>query len=242
MSIFSVCLPFFVENNNRALKDVAIIVAAGSGSRMGAALPKQFLQLNGKPILQQTLEQFHRYNSGLRLIVVLHRDYVAFWKDLVRTLNITVPHEVVEGGEERFHSVKNGLDLLLEENGIVGIHDAVRPLVSQRTLEVCYSTARAKGNAVPSVPVYDSLRKLEGATSQLVDRNAYRLVQTPQCFEISSIKAAFNQHFHPSFTDDASVFEAFGEKVILVEGNRENIKITTPEDLRMAEALLDPHQ
>jgi 2-C-methyl-D-erythritol 4-phosphate cytidylyltransferase len=242
MPNFSRCFPFFVENNQIALKDVAIIVAAGSGSRMGAALPKQFLQLNGKTILQHTLEQFHRFNPEMRLIVVLHRDYVAFWKDLARTLNVTVPHEVVEGGEERFHSVKNGLDLLEEENGVVGIHDAVRPLVSLRTLEACYQTARSKGNAVPSVPVYDSLRMLDGAISKLVDRNAYRLVQTPQCFEISAIKRAFNQHYHPSFTDDASVFEAFGEKVILVEGNRENIKITTPEDLRMAEAWMDPSQ
>lgn len=220
------------------MKDYAIIVAAGSGSRMKAALPKQFLELNGKPILLHTLEKFHQFDPLLELIVVLNVEYVQFWKDLARTLGVTIPHRVIEGGNERFHSVKNALDTIPEGNGIVGIHDAVRPLVSFKTLEICYNMARSKGNAVPVIHVNDSLRMMQNGVSKVTDRNQYRLVQTPQCFEIAMLRKAFEQPFDPSFTDDASVLEAMGERVSLVEGNRENIKITTTEDLRMAEALI----
>lgn len=220
------------------MKDYVIIVAAGSGSRMKAALPKQFLELNGKPILQHTIERFHDYNPSIGIIVVLNSEYVQFWKDLNRTMHFDIPHDVVEGGSERFFSVKNAIDFIREENGIVGIHDAVRPLVATKTIEVCYHTARQKGNAVPVVHINDSLRELKDGASAIVDRSQFRIVQTPQCFELSFLRKAFEQPFHISFTDDASVAETFGEKIHLVEGNRENIKITTAEDLRMAEALL----
>lgn len=226
-------LPYFYQ-----MKDYVIIVAAGSGSRMKAALPKQFLELNGKTILQHTIEKFHQYDPLLGIIVVLNAEYVQFWKDLIRTISFVVPHDIVHGGAERFYSVKNAVDFIREENGIVGIHDAVRPLVSMRTIDACYNTARNKSNAVPVIRISDSIRMLNESGSAIADRNQYRIVQTPQCFEISLLRKAFDQQFEPSFTDDASVVESFGEKINLVEGNRENLKITTMEDLRMAEVLL----
>lgn len=220
------------------MKDYVIIVAAGSGSRMRSAIPKQFLELSGKPILQHTMEKFHRYNPEMEIILVLNEEYIVFWQDLLRTLQITVPHQIVAGGEQRFHSVKNALNSITGETGIVGIHDAVRPLVSLKTIETCYSAARSRQSAVPVITLNDSLRMIQGQKSEMADRNKFRIVQTPQCFEINLLRAAFNQPYEEAFTDDASVVERYGEMVHLVEGNRENIKITTTEDLRMAEALL----
>lgn len=214
-----------------------IIVAGGTGSRMGGDLPKQFLEINHKPILVHTLERFHAFDPSLNIIVVLHPDFVDYWVDLTRTLDFSVPHQIIKGGKERFHSVKNGLDAIQNKTGIVGIHDAVRPLVSKHTFETSYSQARINGNAIPVVPVTDSLRLLENGQNQIADRSKFRLVQTPQCFELQLLREAFNQAYHPSFTDDASVVESLGVRLHLVEGNRENIKITTPEDLRMAQAF-----
>lgn len=215
-----------------------IIVAGGIGSRMGNDLPKQFIELNHKPILIHTLERFHAFDPSLNIIVVLHPNYVDYWVDLTRTLNLNVPHQVVAGGEERFHSVKNGLAAIAVNSGIVGIHDAVRPLVSKKTFETSYNEARINGTAVPVLPINDSLRLVDHGQSQIADRSKFRLVQTPQCFELQLLRQAFNQAYHPSFTDDASVVESLGVRLHLVEGNRENIKITTPEDLRMAKAFL----
>jgi 2-C-methyl-D-erythritol 4-phosphate cytidylyltransferase len=220
------------------MKDYAIIVAAGSGSRMKSALPKQFLELNGKPILLHTLEKFHRFNPDMELIVVLNHEYIQFWNDLARTLEVDIPHRVVAGGSERFYSVKNAINTIQDSAGIVAIHDAVRPLVSLYTLEACFNAARSKCAAVPVVYVTDSMRVISNGESHPVDRNNFRIVQTPQCFEFSLLKKAFDQPYQASFTDDATVVESYGEKITLVEGNRENIKITTTEDLRMAEALL----
>lgn len=222
------------------MKDFAIVVAAGSGTRMKSALPKQFLELHGKPLLLHTLEKFHRYDPELEIIVVLNREYIQFWEDLSRTLGNNVPHRIVEGGSERFYSVKNAIESIDQETGIIGIHDAVRPLVSFRTLDVCYNTARSRSAAVPVIQVADSIRIVENGKSAPVDRNMYRIIQTPQCFELSILRKAYQQSFRSSFTDDASVVEASGEEIHLVEGNRENIKITTVEDLRMAEALIHP--
>ncbi len=223
------------------MKDYAIIVAAGSGSRMKSAQPKQFLELNGKPILVHTLEKFHKFDPLLEIILVLNEEYVQFWNDLSRTLEFKVPHRTIAGGSERFYSVKNAIDSISEIDGIVGIHDAVRPLVSLRTIEVAYNTARSRSTAVPVIQVADSIRVVEDARSTPVDRNKYRIVQTPQCFELSLLRKAYEQDYHPSFTDDACVVESSGEQIHLVEGNRENIKITTVEDLRMAEALISNH-
>lgn len=215
-----------------------IIVAGGTGSRMGTDLPKQFLEIHGKPILVHTLERFYAFDPGLNIIVVLHPEYVDYWIDLARTLQVTVSHKVVKGGKERFDSVKNGLSAISAESGIVGIHDAVRPLVSKRTFETCFNNARINGTAIPVIPVYDSVRTLEAGLSRVADRSKFCLVQTPQCFELSLLRKAFEVPYHPSFTDDASVVEAMGVSLHLVEGNRENIKVTTPDDLQLAKAYL----
>lgn len=218
--------------------EYAIIVAGGTGSRMGSALPKQFLNIAGRPILMHTLEAFYNYNPSIRLVVVMHADFTVFWSDLVRSSGFSIRHDLVVGGEERFHSVKNGLKFIGNKAGVVGIHDAVRPLVSVDTLRKCYSEAANYGSAVPVVAVTDSLRVLENGKNVAVDRARYRIVQTPQCFRIAELQEAFRQDFSKSFTDDASVWEMAGMELHLVEGNRDNIKITTPEDLRMAEAIL----
>ncbi|MBL7941343.1 MAG: 2-C-methyl-D-erythritol 4-phosphate cytidylyltransferase [Flavobacteriales bacterium] len=220
------------------MHDHVIIVAAGAGSRMHNALPKQFLPLAGKLVLQYSIEKFHRYNPQINIVVVVHPEYIDFWKSQYNE----IPHEVLEGGTTRFESVRNGLACISDETGIVGIHDAARPLVSLKTIESCYHTARAHGTAIPVIEHADSLRKLEGNASVHVDRSVYRMVQTPQCFEISLLRRAYTQPGSEAFTDDASVVEAMGETLCLVPGNRENFKLTVPEDLRLAEALLLAYQ
>ena len=220
-----------------SLKNYVLIVAAGSGSRMKSLLPKQFMELHGQPILLHTLNRFYSYDPTLTLYVVLHPEFVSYWNDLVRTLQISVPHTIVAGGKERFDSVLNGLNAINDDTGVVAIHDAVRPFVSLRTLESAFSTARVFGSAVPVLPLSDSLREVKESTSSVVDRNNFRLVQTPQCFDLAQLRLAFSQSYQPFFTDDAAVWEASGRNVVLIEGNRENFKITTQEDLRLAEAL-----
>jgi 2-C-methyl-D-erythritol 4-phosphate cytidylyltransferase len=220
------------------MKEYVIIVAAGSGKRMGAAIPKQFLQLAGKPILLHTMEKFLKHNPNIGIVLVLNTEYVVFWQELCHTLNIKIKHEVVCGGQERFHSVKNGIEAIKDEDAIVAIHDAVRPLVSLKTIENCFLMACEKGAAVPVLHLTDSLRITSAAGSTPVDRSKYRMVQTPQCFQINILRQAYEQPYEDSFTDDASVVEAFGEHIHLLEGNRENIKITDPIDLRMAEAMM----
>lgn len=219
------------------MKKFVVIVAGGSGSRMGSEIPKQFLLLAGKPILMHTVEVFHNFDPKAEIIVVLPEDQQEYWKDLCLTLNFGLTHQVVSGGESRFHSVRNGL-ARIETSGVVFIHDGVRPLVSSETLSRCLKTAQELGNAIPVLPVTESLRKTEGETSISVDRSLYFSVQTPQTFRCEQILEAFGQAFNPAFTDDASVAEKAGFRINLVEGNRENIKITTPVDLVFAEALL----
>lgn len=215
-----------------------IIVAGGKGSRMGTDLPKQFLELNGKPLLFETMRRFYEWNPNLEIILVMHKDYIQYWVELGRTLNFTIPHEMVIGGEERFHSVKAGLEKIKTTTGIVGVHDAARPLVSKKVIETSFNSARINGTAVPVLPIQDSIRLVENGKSETADRSRFRLVQTPQCFEISLLKKAYEQGYHPRFTDDASVVESLGVQLHLVEGNRENFKITTPEDLRLANVML----
>lgn len=219
------------------MKKFVVIVAGGSGSRMGTEIPKQFLLLAGKPILMHTIRAFHDFDPKAEIIVVLPEDQQEYWKNLCLTLNFDLNHQVVSGGESRFHSVRNGL-AKIETSGIVFIHDGVRPLVNAETLSGCLKTAEECGNAVPVLPVTESLRKTEGETSISVDRSLYFNVQTPQTFRCEQILEAFCQDFDPAFTDDASVAEKAGFRIHLVEGNRENIKITTPVDLVFAEALL----
>lgn len=214
-----------------------VIVAGGSGTRFGSAIPKQFLNLVGKPVIMHTIEVFYHFDSQLEIIVVLPKDQFEHWNSLCREHNFTIHHTVIEGGEQRFHSVKNGL-LACRNTGVVGIHDAVRPLVSVDTLKRCYETAETKGVAIPVVLPVDSIRVVKGDVNSQVSRDDYRLIQTPQCFRKELIIAAFDQDYKTGFTDDASVLESFGKEIFLVEGNRENIKITTPIDLKIATALL----
>jgi 2-C-methyl-D-erythritol 4-phosphate cytidylyltransferase len=215
----------------------AILVAGGSGKRMESETPKQFIELNGKPILIHSILAFFDFDASISIMVVLPENQISAWKTLCIKHNFQVPHKIIAGGNERFHSVKNGLDNLTGE-GFVAIHDGVRPLVSRETLARCFDEAESKGNATPVVAVNETVRKAEKDESHTVPRSNYRLVQTPQCFSIELIKVAYYQDYTSNFTDDASVAEANGVQINLVEGNRENIKITTPTDLLVAEALL----
>lgn len=218
------------------MKNYVIVVAGGKGLRMGGDIPKQFLPVKGKPVLMRTLEAFHAYDPHLVLILVLPADQQAYWKELCTTYGFTLPHLIADGGETRFHSVKNGLALVNEE-GLVGVHDGVRPFVSQEVIRTCYREASQKEAVIPVVEVVETLRRLEESGSETVPRSCYRLVQTPQVFTVSLLKHAYAQPYSPMFTDDASVVEAAGHAVYLTPGNRENIKLTTPFDLKVAEVL-----
>ncbi len=212
-----------------------IIVAGGKGLRMGKEIPKQFLPLHGKPILFHTLEIFKKTIPNLKIILVLPKDEVQRWKNLSKnTAYQAIP--IALGGDSRFDSVKAGLSLIKE--GVVGVHDAVRPLVSPSTIINAFKTAEKRGSAVPVIPLNDSIRKIEGKNSRAVDRTSYCLVQTPQCFKYDLLQKAYQVDYTPSFTDDASVFEAAGHSVQLINGNVENIKITTVKDLKIAEVLM----
>ena len=217
----------------------AIIVAAGSGMRMGAPIPKQFLEVGGKPILMHTLHRFLEFNAAIRIVLVLHADYVSMWHSLCEQHGFTAPHEIVLGGSERFFSVQKAVESIKDnDDAVIGIHDAVRPLVSVDTLERCYATAHQKGNAVPAISVNDSMRVVDAAGNHSIDRSTLRIIQTPQCFNLKLLRKAFLQDYKVGFTDDASVIEAMGERIEMVEGNRENVKITTPEDLQWLSLML----
>lgn len=212
----------------------AIIVAGGSGSRMKSSLPKQFIELAGKPILMKTIEVFKRFNSEMKIIVVLAQQQIIFWNELCNKHTFVIDHEVIAGGDTRYQSVKNGLSVI-SGDGLVAIHDGVRPLVSNETINRCFRMASIYGNSVPCISVYESVRCVEGDTNKIIDREKLRLIQTPQIFSCSQIKEAYNQLFDVNFTDDASVLERMGYLIHLTEGNPENIKITDPFDLYMAE-------
>lgn len=221
------------------MKTYAIIVAGGSGLRMGAALPKQFLELDGKPILQHTLERiasFHT-NTDLEIILALPESHIQFWNSLCQKHNCTVPHQITLGGETRFHSVQNALKQVTEKS-LVAIHDGVRPLVSEQTWNNCLAAAQEKAAVVPVMEMTESVRQITPEGSQSVNRAQYRLVQTPQTFQSTLILKAYQQAFQNHFTDDASVIEFLGESVFLTEGNVENIKITRHSDLGIASILL----
>ena len=219
------------------MKKYVIIVAGGKGLRMGSDLPKQFLPMGDKPVLMHTLEVFRRYDETLQIIVVLPREQQDFWKQLCQKHSFAVEHTFADGGETRFYSVKNGL-ALLQEPGLVGVHDGVRPFVSVEVIRRWYDLAKVQKAVIPVVDVVETLRHLTDAGSETVSRNDYKLVQTPQVFDVELLKQAYAQEFTPFFTDDASVVEAMGMPVYLAEGNRENIKITTPFDLKVGSALL----
>ncbi|MEG1564624.1 MAG: 2-C-methyl-D-erythritol 4-phosphate cytidylyltransferase [Bacteroides sp.] len=215
----------------------ALIVAGGKGLRMGSELPKQFLLLGGKPVLMYTLEAFRRYDAAMQLILVLPREQQDYWHQLCKEHHFTLEHTLAEGGETRFHSVKNGLKWV-KEPGIVGVHDGVRPFVEQEVIARCYELAEASGAVIPVIDVVETVRHLTSKGSKTVNRQEYKLVQTPQVFDADLLKRAYTQEYTPFFTDDASVVEALGVPVVLTEGNRENIKITTPFDLKVGSALI----
>ncbi len=220
------------------MKQVALIVAGGKGNRMNATVPKQFLLLNNQPILMHTINRFLEFNSEIEIVIVLPKSEIENWNILCKEFNFKVSHRVIAGGKERFFSVKNGLDQLTGK-GIVFIHDGVRPLVSLKTIERCNAVAIEKGNVIPVLPLIESIRKVLDKKSMMANRSEFVSIQTPQAFQIELIKKAYQQEFESGFTDDASVLENLGIEINLVEGNRENIKITHETDLKIAKALLD---
>lgn len=220
----------------------AIIVAGGKGTRMGYDLPKQFIRVGDRPVLMHTIARFHEFDAQMPIIVVLPSDQQAYWHTLCGQYRFGVPHQIANGGATRFESSRNGLQMIPQgEEGLVAIHDGARPFVSQETIARCFAAAQEQGGCIPVMPVTDTLRKrTEDGGNVTVDRSLYCQVQTPQVFDIKRLRDAYAQPYRPEYTDDASVFEYSGcNKVALVDGNRENIKITTPFDLQLAEALLD---
>ena len=219
--------------------DYIIIVAGGKGLRMGSDIPKQFLPIGGKPVLMRTLERFRAYSSALQIILVLPEAQQDYWRKLCEEYHFDVEYNLANGGQTRFHSVQNGLALVPDDaEGVVGVHDGVRPFPSIEVIRNYYETARTAKAVIPVIPVVETVRHLEGDKSVTVPRGDYRLVQTPQTFDIQLLKAANRQPYNDGFTDDASVVESYGHAITLVEGNRENIKITTPYDLKIAEVLI----
>lgn len=220
--------------------DYIIIVAGGKGMRMGAEIPKQFLLVGGKPILMHTIERFHEYDAELNIILVLPQEQQEYWRGLCKKYDFMIEHQIADGGKTRFESSKNGIALIPDgEDGVAGIHDGVRPFVSKDVIENCFETARDEYAAIPVVPVTSTLRYVDKfGAGKTVMRSDYREVQTPQCFDVALLKHAFQQEYNEAFTDDASVVENLGCSVAMVDGNRENIKITTPFDLKIAETIL----
>ena len=241
--------------------DYVIIVAGGKGLRMGSDIPKQFLPIGGKPVLMRTLERFREYDADLQIILVLPEAQQAYWHQLCEEYHFDVTYTLANGGQTRFHSVQNGLAKVPDDaEGVVGVHDGVRPFPSIEVIRNCYETARTAKAVIPVIPVVETVRQLFSnglqdnrtndpkkslspdvrckKSSRTVPRDEYRLVQTPQTFDIQLLKAANRQPYNDNFTDDASVVESYGHQITLVEGNRENIKITTPYDLKIAEVLV----
>jgi 2-C-methyl-D-erythritol 4-phosphate cytidylyltransferase len=216
---------------------IVIIVAGGKGLRMKADIPKQFIELQGKPLLMRTLEVFHRYDTSIQLLLVIPLVQINFWKELCIKHSFNIPHLIVAGGETRYNSVKNGLEVI-QGSALVAVHDGVRPFVSIETIGRCFVEAEKHGSAIPVLDVEESIRQITENGNQSVNRMAYKIVQTPQVFTTEILKKAYKQTFSPLFTDDASVVEASGDKIYLVEGNKENIKITTGFDLELAETIL----
>ena len=232
-------------------EEFVIIVAGGKGLRMGGDIPKQFLPIGGKPILMRTLERFRAYSETLQIILGLPEAQQDYWQELCKQYEFQVDYRIANGGQTRFHSVQNGLALVPDDaEGVVGVHDGVRPFPSIEVITRCYETARQTKAVIPVIPVVETVRQIlpsnqsnpnavSNPSSITVPRDQYRLVQTPQTFDIQLLKAANRQPYNDGFTDDASVVESYGHPITLVEGNRENIKITTPYDITVAEAIIN---
>jgi 2-C-methyl-D-erythritol 4-phosphate cytidylyltransferase len=214
-----------------------VIVAGGSGKRMGAEIPKQYLELAGRPVLMHTIERFKEFSESIEIITVLPENQLRYWVALTEKYSFAVPHTLVKGGSNRFNSVKSGLKFV-NANGLVAIHDGVRPFVSIDTIKRCFETAEKLGNAIPSISPTESLRLLTENGNTHLNRMKVKQIQTPQIFNAALIKKAYLQPYSPEFTDDATVLENMGVEINLIEGNRENIKITNPEDLLISTVLL----
>jgi 2-C-methyl-D-erythritol 4-phosphate cytidylyltransferase len=218
-------------------KNYAIIVAGGSGSRMQSAIPKQFLLLNGKPMMMYTIEAFYNSQANPAIIVVLHSDQQQYWNDLCKEHDFRIPHHLANGGDTRFQSVKNGLSLI-ESESIIAVHDAVRPLTPIEVIDESYHHAAQYGNAIVAVQSRDSIRQLKNNRSAALLRDEIYLVQTPQTFRSDILKKAYGQEYQPNFTDDASVVELSGVDINIINGTYTNIKVTFPEDIAIAEMIL----
>lgn len=220
------------------MKKISIIVAGGSGKRMGMATPKQFLKLGNLPVLMHTISTFHRFDTLMELRLVLARETMEQWNSLCNTYNFKIEHTVFSGGETRFQSVKNALNGIPMDT-LIAIHDGVRPFVNQQTIKRAFDKAEMEGSAVPVIPLTESVRRQEGSDTIACNRSIYFTVQTPQVFQSALLLDAYNHDFKDSFTDDASVVEKAGYKIFTCEGNEENLKITTAKDMLVANALLE---
>lgn len=220
------------------MQEYALIVAGGTGTRMRSAVVKQFLPINGMPVLMHTINAFKKYSPAISIVLVLPESQQSHWKELCNINNFDVPHKLVKGGESRFQSVKNGLEVLPEE-GLVSIHDGVRPLVNENTIGASFRIASIHGSAVAAVRLKESIRVVDQDKTKAIDRSKYRMIQTPQTFQLGLIKEAYKIKEDDSLTDDASVAERSGHQISLFEGTYDNIKITTPEDLPIVEALME---
>lgn len=228
---------YFCRQKNGRMEKCAIIVAGGKGTRMGKEIPKQFLPVAGKAVLMHTISAFHRYDSNIHIILVLPEEQKSYWNGLCKLHSFGIPHEIVPGGNSRFQSVKNGLHRAGSQ-GLIAVHDGVRPFVSRNVIEVAFRTAESEGSAVPVLKMTDSIREItENNKSIARNRSRYVSVQTPQTFRADILQEAYNREYDERFTDDASVVEAAGYPVSLIESNRENIKITVPFDLQIAEII-----
>ena len=214
-----------------------IITASGKGLRMNSDIPKQFIEIAGKPTLMHTIEKFYNYDNTINIILTINSEMLDFWSELIVKHDFKIAHKIVIGGETRFNSIKNAVEEI-ETNSITAVHDGVRPFVSINTIVRCFKKAEEEGNAVPYIKINESIRELTKTGNAIANRNDFVLIQTPQVFKSEILIKAYKQSYSTSFTDDASVVESLNYKIKLIEGNSENIKITKPQDLKIAEALL----
>ena len=223
------------------MEKTVIIVAGGQGMRFNPDMPKQFFYIRERPLLMHTIDLFHFYERGIQIIVGIQENFMSHWESVCEQFSFDVPHILSPGGRTRYHTVKNALPKVNPGN-LVAIHDAVRPLLYKSTIDACFESAEKDGAALPCIEIHDSIREISREGSRWADRKSFRLVQTPQVFQYDILKSAYEQEYSEDYTDDASVVEQAGFPVSLVEGNPENIKITTPDDLVFAEAIFNSYK
>jgi 2-C-methyl-D-erythritol 4-phosphate cytidylyltransferase len=219
------------------MEKYVLIIAGGLGKRMNSSIPKQFIPIAGKPVLMHTIAKFKDYDPKINILVIIPRVHIRLWKDLCQEFGFAIEHQIISGGKERFYSVKNGLKQVPKDS-LVLIHDGVRPLVSNETIERVVNTSIEKGNAIPFMDITQSVRKLSKGKSRAINRKDFKVIQTPQGFHSDFIKDAYSKRYRKSFTDDASVLEASGYEINLVKGNNKNMKITSSIDIHIVECLM----